>query len=84
MFIDRTAKSNHRYRYNGQLMNLDEIRKYLYSGSKSDIIGSSLCETRNGIPVKLVFIRNRNKRSEWLVIASTDLSLDAKEIIRIL
>lgn len=77
------VKSNHRYRYNGQLMKLDEIRKCLHLGNKSDIIGSSLCETKNGIPVKLVFIRNRNKRSEWLVIASTDLSLDDKEIIRI-
>ncbi len=36
------VKSNYRYRYNGQLMKLDEIRKYLRSGNKSDIIGSSL------------------------------------------
>ena len=77
------VKSNYRYRYNGQLMKLDEIRKCLRSGNKSDIIGSSLCETPSGIPVKLVFIRNRNKRSEWLAIVSTDLSLDDKEIIRI-
>ena len=77
------VKSNHRYRYNGQLMKLDEIRKCLYSGNKSDIIGSLLCETKDGIPVKLVFIRHRNKKGEWLVIASTDLALDAKEIIRI-
>jgi hypothetical protein len=77
------VKSNHRYRYNGQLMKLNEIRKCLHSGNKSDIIGSLLCETKNGIPVKLVFVRNRNKKNEWLVIASTDLSLDDKEIIRI-
>ena len=77
------VKSNYRYCHNGQLMKLDEIRKCLRSGNKSDIIGSSLCETQNGIPLKLVFIRNRNKRNDWLVIASTDLSLDDKEIIRI-
>jgi hypothetical protein len=77
------VKSNYRYRYNGELMKLDEIRKCLHSGKKSDIIGSLLCETKNGIPVKLVYIRHRNKKSEWLVIASTDLSLDDKEIVRI-
>lgn len=77
------VKNNYCYRYNGQLMKLNEIRKCLHSENKSDIIGSLLCETKNGIPVKLVFIRHRNKRSKWLVIASTDLSLDDKEIIRI-
>jgi hypothetical protein len=46
------VKSNYRYRYNGELMKLDEIRKCLHSGKKSDIIGSLLCETKNGIPVK--------------------------------
>ncbi|MBO8158454.1 transposase [Thermosyntropha sp.] len=77
------VKNNHRYRYNGQLMKLDEIRKCLYSENKSDIIGSLLCETKSGISVKLVFIRHHNNRNKWLVIASTDLSLDDKEIIRI-
>lgn len=77
------VKSNYRYRYNGQLMKLNEIRKCLHSGKKSDIIGSLLCENKDGIPVKLVFIRHRNKKNTWLVIASTDLSLDDKEIVRI-
>lgn len=77
------VKNNYRYRYNGQLMKLAEIRNRLHSGNKSDIIGSLLCETKNGIQVKLVFIRNRNKKSDWLVLASTDLSLDDKEIVRI-
>ncbi|NLT21007.1 MAG: transposase [Syntrophomonadaceae bacterium] len=77
------VKSNYRYRYNGQLMKLDEIRKCLRSEPKSDIIGSLLCQTKDGIPVKLVFIRHRNKKSAWLVLVSTDLSLDDKEIVRI-
>lgn len=77
------VKSNYRYRYTGQLMKLAEIRKCLPSGNKSDIIGSLLCETKDGIPVKLVFIRHRNKKNDWFVLASTDLSLDDKEIVRI-
>lgn len=37
----------------------------------------------NGVPVKVVFVRNRNKRSEWLAILSTDCTLTETEIIRI-
>ena len=31
----------------------------------------------------MVFIRNRNKRSEWLAITSTDIFLDDKEVVRV-
>lgn len=71
------------YLYNGKLLKLDELRRCLYSDNKGDILGSLHCKTKNGIPVKMVFIRNRNKKSEWLAIVSTDLSLDEKEIVRI-
>ena len=39
--------------------------------------------TKHGIPVKLVFVQNRNKRREWLVILSSDLQLSNEEIVRI-
>lgn len=35
------------------------------------------------IPAKVVYIRNHNKRKEYLCIISTDVSLDEEEIIRI-
>lgn len=34
------------------------------------------------IPAKLVFVRNRNKRNEYLVLISTDISLTEDEIIQ--
>ena len=34
------------------------------------------------IPVKLVFVRNKNKRDEYLIILSTDCSLSDEEIVR--
>lgn len=37
----------------------------------------------NGVPVKIVFVRNRNKKSDWLTILSTDRTLSDREIIRI-
>ena len=42
-----------------------------------------LVHTRDGIPVKIVFIRNRNKKSECLYLLSTDCSLNESEIVRI-
>ena len=35
------------------------------------------------IPAKVVYVRNRNKRKEYLCIISTDIELDENEIIRI-
>jgi len=37
----------------------------------------------NGVPVKVVFVRNRNKKRQWLAILSTDCTLSDQEIIRI-
>lgn len=36
-----------------------------------------------GLPIKLVYIRNRNKRNEYLVLASTDTALTEDEIIQL-
>ena len=35
------------------------------------------------IPAKLLFVRNRNKKKDYLAIISTDITLDENEIIRI-
>ena len=33
--------------------------------------------------MRLVFVRNRNHRKDWLVLVTTDMSLTAEEVIRI-
>ena len=35
------------------------------------------------LPVRLVFVRNRNNRKDWLVLVTTDMSLTEEEVIRI-
>jgi hypothetical protein len=35
------------------------------------------------IPARLVYVRNRNKRKDWIAILSTDLSLSEEEIIEL-
>ena len=39
--------------------------------------------TKNRLPVRLVFVRNRNHRKDWLVLVTTGMSLTAEEVIRI-
>ena len=45
------------------------------------------CKDEHGaeivIPAKIVCVRNRAKRKDWLAMISTDISLDENEIIRI-
>ncbi|MFC0562427.1 IS4 family transposase [Halalkalibacter alkalisediminis] len=50
---------------------------------KKGILRSIHTTQANGVPVKIVFVRNRNKKSEWLAILSTDCCLSEQEIIRI-
>ncbi len=37
----------------------------------------------NGVQVKVVFVQNRNKKSGWLAIFSTDCTLSEQEIVGI-
>ena len=39
--------------------------------------------TKAGIPVKIIFVRNRNRKSECLYILNTDITLEDAEIVRI-
>lgn len=48
-----------------------------------DILFSIQVRTgKQNIPVKLVFVRSRNKRSEYIVLLSTDCTLSSGEIVR--
>ncbi|KAB2334653.1 hypothetical protein F7731_12800 [Cytobacillus depressus] len=37
--------------------------------------GSVIAKTKNGFAVRIVFVQNCNKRSEWLAVLSTDTTL---------
>lgn len=80
--IGMVKQLKQRYDFNGQAMSLADLRATLPK-TRGEIIGYCFVKTKQGIPVKLVFIQNRNNRREWLAILSTDISLDAGEIIRI-
>ena len=85
--IAMMKKSKTKYRYQGEKLNVKEI----YSHNKkrrglSHYLLSVLVEIEKdgeSIPAKLVFVRNKSRRKDWLVLVSTDISISEEEIIRI-
>ena len=75
------------FQYNGKDMSLPSIynlnkkrrgrSKYLLS------VIVDVIKDGQSIPAKVVYVRNRNKRKEYLCLISTDTTLDEDEIIRI-
>ncbi|WP_353949125.1 transposase [Sporolactobacillus sp. Y61] len=76
------------YQFNGQMMDVKAIFKsqkkrrgrsrYLLS-----VLVEAVTEGEESIPVKLVYVRNRRKHKDFLVLASTDTQLSEDEIIRL-
>ena len=75
------------FRYNGEDMSLMSIYKRNRKRSgRSRYLLSVMVEVVKDdaiIPAKVVYVRNRNKRKEYLCLISTDVRLDENEIIRI-
>lgn len=75
------------FRYNGEAMSLASIynqnkkrrgkSRYLLSVTIEVVKDDAI------IPAKVVYVRNRNKRKEYLCLISTKVNLDENEIIRI-
>ena len=81
--IGMVKQLKQRYTYNGKQYKLQELKKFVCFDGARNIFGSLIVTTKTGIPVKIVFVRNRNKKSECLYILSTDTSLTDAEIVRI-
>jgi len=73
-----------RYDYNGRLYTLPQLAKIAMDRSNPHLYRSLMVRTRkHHLPVRIVFVKNRNKKSELLYILSTDNALSEDEIIRI-
>ena len=75
------------FRYNGEDMPLTAIcsKNKKRRGRSRYLLSVMVDVVKDGktIPAKVVYVRNRNKRKEYLCIISTDTGLDENEIIRI-
>ena len=82
--IGMLKDNKQKYRYNGKSMGLKELAKHIRFDGSGSIFGSVQVKTeKNQIPVKLVFVRNRNKPNEYIIILSTDTELSDSEIVRL-
>lgn len=75
------------FRYNGEDMSLVSIynRNKKRRGKSRYLLSVIVDVVKDDeiVPAKVVYVRNRNKRKEYLCLISTDISLDENEIIRI-
>lgn len=81
--IGMVKEMKQRYLYQGQRLTLSELYRVLPKDKRTAIWCSVRVHTSCGLPIKLVFVQNRNKRREWLAILSSDLALEPDEIVRI-
>ena len=81
--IGMVKQLKQRYTYNDRQYTLPGLKKFVDFSGAGNIFGSLIVTTKTGIPVKIVFVRNRNKKSECLYLLSTDTSLKDTEIVRI-
>ncbi len=75
------------YLYGGKAVSAKEIyqthrkrrgrSRYLLS------VGAAVQKDGETLPVKLVFVRNRSKRKDYLILVTTDLTLSEEEVIQI-
>ena len=75
------------FRYNGNDISLLEIYKQNKKrrGKSRFLLSVRVDVIKDGesIPAKVVYVRNKNNRKEYLCIISTDITIDEEEIIRI-
>lgn len=85
--VKKTSKVH--YRFEGKMLPVTKIyaQKPKRRGRSRHLLSveAEVCSSdgKESIPVRLVFVRNRKKRKEYLVLLSTDLKLSEEEIIRL-
>lgn len=83
--IGMVKVDNKRYLLNGRRLSLQELYHAAtpVQHTKKGILRCIHTQLSPGIPVKMVFVRHRTNKNEWLAILSTDTTLTAEEIVRI-
>ena len=85
--IAMVKKSKTKYLYNSGKLNVKEIysRNKKRRGRSRYLLSVFVDVGKDGesIPARLVYVRNKGNRKDWLVLISTDTQLSEEEIIRI-
>ena len=82
--IGMVKQLKQKYLYEGKEYTLPQLKKFIHHNCHNIVKGSIIVRTKaENIPVKIVFVQNRNNKSEYLYLLSTDCSLNENEIVRI-
>lgn len=82
--IGMLKDNKQRYWYKGRLYNLKRLAMFVDFNTQRNIFGSVCVKTgKDHIPVKLVFVKNQNKKNEYIVLLTTDCGLPDREVVRI-
>ena len=83
--VKKTPKMFFRYQGEDQsLISIDRKNKKWRGRSRYLLsVEVEIIKDGNAIPAKVVYVRNRNNRKDYLCLLSTDLSLEENEIIRL-
>jgi hypothetical protein len=75
------------YYQSGVAYTLSQLYKQLKKKrGRATIKGSQIVEIKSGditIQVKIVFVKNRNNKRDWLAILTTDMALSDEDVVRI-
>ena len=74
-----------KYGYQGKALNIKEIysQNKKRRGCSKYLLSIEVTVGEEAIPAKIVCVRNKSKKKDWLAIISTDIDLSEEEIIRI-
>ena len=79
--VKKTSKIH--YEYDGHWIDVKAIyRRLKKRRGRAKILASAVVKLKGGLPVKLVFVRDRHKK-DWLTLISTNLELSNEDIVRI-
>jgi len=81
----KTSKMH--FLYKGEMQPLTNIYKQnkRRRGRSKYLLSVEITVVRDGksIPARVVYVRNRNKRKEYLCLVTTDMAMDENEVIRV-
>lgn len=84
--IARLKNNDWKYCYGGEMLTLKQIyaKNRKRCGRAKWLLSVDITiehKDHGSVPARLVFVRNRDKRSEWIAFICTDLSLSEEDII---
>lgn len=73
------------YGYNGEMLSVKQIysRNRKRRGRSKYLLSVDVTVGKEAIPAKIIYVRNKSNRKDWLAIISTDNSITEEEAIRV-